>query len=222
MTGLTKWERAKWLRYKNGALASLGYYAIMTELDEIEEACSGVHWYLDDEGDNLTAAMDGDEEEAYEFKMAFAELEAKVEQLRECINEQWDIDEYFDDCTVALIGNRYSMVGYDTAEEDYYSLTSYEQELAQTESGKRVCRWTKAEMLSKIGQCMGVTLAFIDLRQYYDYLKATMDILRGENMSILRVVKEIETAYESAVDDFGGNKEFDSLCAMLPDRVWIE
>lgn len=65
-----------------------------------------------------------------------------------------------DDCTVALIGNRYNTLGYDSEEEDYFSLTGYEQELAQTEAGKRLMRMTKAEMISTIGQCFGITLAF--------------------------------------------------------------
>ena len=90
----------------------------------------------------------------------------------------------FDDATVALIGNRYNLVGYDSEEEDYFSLTSYEEGLAQTEAGKRLCRLTKTEMLSRIGWAFGLMLAFFDLRQKYDYLKATFDILRDENTSL--------------------------------------
>lgn len=98
--------------------------------------------------------------------MAFADLSAKADQLQEALWDQSFEDFYreFDDATVALIGNRYRLVGYDTDEEDYSSLTGYEQKLAQTEAGKRLCRLTKAEMLSRIGWAMGITLAFFDLR----------------------------------------------------------
>lgn len=218
----TKEDRARELRYKRPALASMGWETMLYDLRNISEGCYDVHWYIDTDEDNLIAAFDGDEENAYEFKMAFADLEAKCEMLLNAIDEQYDIDEYFDDCTVALIGNRYETVGFDGYQEDYYSLTSYEQELAFTEAGKRVCRWTKTDMLSKIGQCMGILLAYYDLRQSYDYLKATMDVLRGENLSLIKVIKEIEAAYERQVDNWGDGREFKRLCDTLPDRIWIE
>lgn len=219
---MTKWERARQLRYKHGALADLGWENIMDELYEIEEACSDVHYFFEDDGDNLIAAMDGDEDEAYEFKMAFAELESKCELLRAVIDEQYGVSEYYDDCTVSLIGNRYRVVGYDSFEEDYYSLCQYEADLSTTEAGKRVMRLTKSDMLSQIGQCMGIALSFIDLRQSYDYLKATMDILRGENMSVLKIIKEIEEEYEKDQDVYSSSREWNKLLKMLPDRVWLE
>lgn len=220
---MNKWERAKALRYKKPALASLGFDSINEELYEIEEACSDVHWYFENEEDTLLAALDGNEEEAYEFKMAFATLEAKCELLRNAISEQYCISDYFDDCTVALIGNRYDLVGYDGMEEDYFSLCSYESDLAVSESGKRVMRWTKGEMLNIIGQCMGIQLAFMDLRQNYDYLKATMDIVRDENVSILSMIKEIEKVYENLKEGtYETEREFNRLIDCLPDKVWLE
>lgn len=138
-----------------------------------------------------------------------------------------DFNKMYNDCTVALIGNRYRTLGYDFEEEDYFSLTSYEQKLAQTEAGKRLMRLTKAEMISTIGQCFGLLIAFLDLRQSYDYLKATFDILRDENTSLLKQIKEIDAAYQAA--DAAGwlcvAKEvsaFERLIAELPDRAWIE
>lgn len=221
MDARSKEEIARNLRYKRPALASMGWETMTEELMQIAEECYNVHWYLDTDEDNLVAAIGGDEE-AYEFKMAFADLEAKVEMLQEAIDEQYDLEEYFNDCTVALIGNRYETIGYDSYQEDYYSLTGYERELANTEAGKRICRWTKVDMLAKIGQCMGTLLAYIDLRQSYDYLKATMDILRGDNLSLIKAIREIEAAYDRLADWRKDNGEFDRLCGALPDRVWIE
>lgn len=220
---IDKWEKARALRYKKAALDSLGWDQIYDQLQEIGEACCDVRWFIDDDGDNVLAAMDGDEDEVYEFKMAFADLEAKCEQLNDILQENYDIGKYFDDCTVALIGNRYNLVGYDAMEEDYYSLARYDATLAEKESAKRVMRWTKSEMIEKIGQCMGITLAVIDLRSSYDYLKATMDIIRGENMSIIKIVKEIEEEYNK-VDESGfyKSRDFDKLVSMLPERAWLE
>lgn len=205
----------------------MGYEFISDELYEIAEACSDVHWFTDADDETLLNALDGNEDEEYEFRMAFADLENKAEQLNDALRG-WEIRDYFDDCTVALIGNRYKLVGYDSQEEDYYALASYESDLAFTESGKKLMRRTKREMLSIIGQCMGITLAFYDLRQSYDYLKATMDILRDENTSLLKVIKEIDDAYDAAHDagfDFDWNDEvrrFNALLKQLPDRVWLE
>ena len=119
------------------------------------------------------------------------------------------------------------MVGYDADKEDYFALTSYESGLAETEAGKRLMRRTKPDIIATIGQCFGIALAFIDLRQSYDYLKATFDILRDDNTSLLRLVKEIEGAYgDAAADNFWTGKpsvkKYDALLAALPQRAWVE
>lgn len=225
-----KRDQAKRLRYKRPALASLGAEFIISELDEIREACSDVHWYIDADDDSLLAALDGDVEEEYEFKMAFAELEGRAENLARTLE---DIGWYekdgveFDDCLVALIGNRYEIIGFDSVEEDFFSLCEYEEDLAYTEAGKRLTRLTKKEMLSRIGQTVGIAMAVLDLRHQYDYLKAAMDILRGENQSILKVIKEIEEVYKQAeaesFDEWNDStKRFNQLLAVLPDRAWLE
>lgn len=108
------------------------------------------------------------------------------------------------------------------------SLTRYEEELAETEAGKWLMRLTKKDMISTIGQSVGTLIAFLDLRQSYDYLKATFDILRDENTSMLQQIKAIEAAYEEACcTDWWHRKreavdKFDQLLEALPDRVWIE
>ena len=230
-----KANRTANLRYKRSALASMGWDSIWIELEEIQEACSDVRWFFDQDGDEtLLNALSGDEEAEWEFKVAFADLEAKAEHLYNAIREGWgcmddedDPERTYNDCTVALIGNRYQTIGFDFDEEDYFSLTTYEEGLAYTEAGKRLMRLTKKEMISTIGQCFGTLLAFLDLRQSYDYLKATFDILRDENTSLLKQVKEIDTAYEAAdaADWYSWSpevKRFERLLGCLPDRAWVE
>lgn len=216
-------ERSKALRYKRPALASMGYEALTSELYEIQEACSDVAYYFPQGDDTLLDALDGDEEDAFEFQMAFSELSAKVDRLVDVMSEIGDQQQY-DDCTVALIGNRYTLVGFDGYEEDYFQLAGYESQLAESEAGKRMMRHTKAEMLSIIGQSVGTLVAFLDIRQQYDYLKATIDILRGENQSMLQAIKRIEELYDRAqMDDWErDSREFDDLVAVLPEKMWIE
>lgn len=220
---MTKAERTRALRYKRPALATMGWEAIMAELEEIQVACDDVAYFIGDE-DELLDAFDGDSDEAWEFRMGFSELSAKSNQLFDAMYEWGDRDD-FDDCTVALIGNRYDLVGYDGYEEDYYSLCRYEEELATTEAGKRLMRQTKAEMIASIGQAVGTLMAFLDLRQSYDYLKATMDILRDENHSVLQTVKQIEDAYEKASENqynWSEIRYFDQITETLPSRMWVE
>jgi len=88
-------------------------------------------------------------------------------------------------------------------------------------------RRTKADMISTVGQCLGILLAFLDLRQQYDYLKATFDILRDENTSLLKQIKEIDAAYDAAnaVGWCSWSREvtrFEQLLDCLPDRAWVE
>lgn len=222
---MNKAERSRQLRYKKAALAELGYEQIRDSLYEISDECANIRWIMDGDIDTLTNALDGDEEEAYEFRMMFAELSAECEQLWSAIDEYEE--QHFDDCSVALIGNRFEAVGYDDFQEDYYSLTSYESELAVSESGKRIMRMTKPEMLQEIGRTLGIILSFQNVQYKYEYLKATMDILNGENTSYLQMIKDIESAYEKANEDGfhdweQSTRNFDRLIGALPDKTWIE
>lgn len=222
---MNKAERSRQLRYKKAALAELGYEQIRDRLYEISGECENIRWIMDGDIDTLTNALDGDEEEAYEFRMMFAELSAECEQLWSAIDEYEE--QHFDDCSVALIGNRFEAVGYDDFQEDYYSLTSYESELAVSESGKRIMRMTKPEMLQEIGRTLGIILSFQNVQYKYEYLKATMDILNGENTSFLQAIKDIEAAYEKTNEDGfheweQSTRKFDRLIGALPDKAWIE
>lgn len=219
---MTVAERSRNMRYKKPALLSMGYDAMTEELDSIAEKCDDIRWWEDTDTDTLLNALDGDEEDAWEFKMAFSELSAKCEQLRDTIYSTYIDRELYDNCTVALIGNRYSVVGFDGFEEDYFDLCSYESGLAQTEAGKRIMRMTKPEMLSTIGQCVGILVAFLDVRERFDYLQATFDILRDQNTSLLDTIKEIERLYDAAQDDWRDkDKLWRELTDSLPQGAWI-
>lgn len=220
--------KARNMRYKKPMLAELGWYSIRSGLDEIEEGCSDVHWFFDDEK-NLVSAFDGDDDEAFEFQMVFADVESSAERLREQLDEieyesygaeYDDVEKYYNDCTVALIGNRYRLLGFDDLEEDYYSLTKYDEGLAVEEAGKRLMRKTKAEIISTIGHCMGLAISYADLRYRYDNIKAALDVVRGKNQGILDTISRINDAYERANDVWSHDREYDSLLDTLPDEIW--
>ena len=217
-------ERARFLRHKKPALASMGFDTMLTEIDEISGKCADVHYWTDTDNETLLNALDGDEDDAWEFKMAFSDLESSCERLRDEIYGSSCIEaETFDTCTVALVGNRYDLVGFDSYEEDYFSLGSYDSKLAETEAGKRLMRMTKSEMISTIGQCFGILMAYLDVRQRFDYLSATFDILRDQNTSLLDTIKEIERLYDmqQGTSRYEECKEFEDLLKALPEEIWL-
>ena len=100
----------------------MGFEVLRVELDDICDACDTIHWWTDQDDETLLNALDGDDEDVWEFKMAFAHLKARADELFETIYElcryEDDFGQVYDDCTVALIGNRYQTIGYDWFEED--------------------------------------------------------------------------------------------------------
>lgn len=222
---MSKAERTRGLRYKRPALMSMGWEAMTEEIQTILDACSDVQWYIDNDDDTLLNALEGSEDEYWEFKMSFSALSSKAYELYEAVFESGLDGETYDTCTVALMGDCYRMIDYGEYEEDYTALTGVMRDYAQSEAGKRLMRKTKTEMIDTIGQCVGILVAYLDLRQQYDYLNATMQILRDENTSLLQIVRGIDEAYEAAMDEYASDLErqrFEQLLKNLPDRAWIE
>lgn len=222
----TKAERARNLRFKKGIAEGFNISEILDELMSISGECDEIRYIAEGDEDTLIAALDGNEEDAYEFRMMFSNLSQESENLYDKLNEEY-VTEYFDEFFCRVAGGCMQILGYDSYEEDYYALTSYESELAQGESEKRLMKLTKQEILKVAEQCFGVATAFLNVRYKYDYLKATFDILRDENSSFLENIKGIEQAYEEAnADEFSASakstKEFERAVKALPERTWLE
>lgn len=224
---------ARNMRYKKPALLSLEYEHIRSELYDIYTECGEEDWALsDDEMEIIIDALGGDEEEARGVRLMFCDLAAKCEKLTGELNDWYsEAPKYFNDFFVGCVGNKlssygYDMGGFDTYEEDYFSLMSYDIEIAQTEAGKRLMSLTKAELIAKAGQCIGIALAFLDIRYQFDYLKSTVDILKEESVATMKAMQEINKIYDKAESDcFGYRSEstkiLDSYINMLPDEVWV-
>lgn len=220
----TKAERSRALRYKRPTMMRLGFQAIQDELGNITEACDDVRYYIDNDDGTLLDALGGDEEDEWEFKMAFADLSGKCDQLWNAMNDSVVQDEY-DDFVVNMLGGCYRVLGWDSFEEDYCGLTRHEEEMAETEAGKRLMRHTKVELLATMKQRLGLLVAWLDIQQQFDYLKATIDIFRDDNHALLNQIREIDAAYsEAAESHFRGKAgdRFDKLLEALPDRAWVE
>lgn len=223
----TKRQKAKNLRYKKPIVRDLNIDKINEELWDIQAECENVRWYTDSEDgtDSLINALDGDDDEAYEFKMAFGDLCAECENMQIDLAEEW-VPECFDIFFVAAgAGDLYGgLLGYDSWEQDYFGLSCTDS-FAEDETKKKLKQMTKDELIAAARQCFKVYHAYIGLRNRYDSLKAAIDILRDKNTGVLQAVKEIEKLYEAASGIYAEYSEewraFEKYTDMLPQETWI-
>lgn len=226
----TKRWKAKNLRYKKPMVKELNLDTIREKLFDIQGECEEVRWYTDSEDgeDSLLNALDGNEDEVYEFKVAFAYLCEECEAMQVDLNEEW-IPECFDLLfVVAGAGDQFGgLLGYDSYEGDYFGINCMDA-WAEDEAKKKLKQLTKDELIAAIRQSFKVYQSYIGLSVRYDSLKAAIDILRDKNTGILQAVKEIERLYEAASSEQGiyaeyskAWKEFDQYTESLPPEAWV-
>lgn len=222
----TKRYKAKQMRYKKSIAKDLNLDKIKEDLWDIQEACEEIRWYTDSEDgeDSLVNALAGDEDETYEFKMAFADLCAECERMQEDLQEEW-VPECFDIFFVAA--GTGDLFGWDSYEQDYFGIDCAES-WAEDEAKKKLKQMTKDELIASVRQCFKVYQAYISLKNRYDSLKAAIDILRDQNTGYLQVIKEIEKLYELASKDewtmneySKESREWKRYTDALPQEAWI-
>lgn len=222
----TKRLKAKSLRYKKPIAKNLNLDFITQDLWDIQDECEYIRWYTDSEdgNDSLINALAGDEDEAYEFKMAFADLCGECDRMMEDLHDEW-VPECFDILFVAAGAG--DLIGRDSYEQDYFGINTSDS-FAEDEAKKRLKQMTKDELIAAMRQCFKIYQAYIGLRNRYDSLKAAIDILRDENTGYLQVVKEIERLYEEASKEQGYYaewskewKEFERYTDALPQEAWL-
>lgn len=225
----TKINKAKQFRYKKPIVKNLNLDFIKQELRDIQEECENVRWYTDSEDgtDSLINALDGDDDEAYEFKMAFADLCAECERMAEDLEEEW-IPDCFDLFFVATSNDNEILFGWDSYEQDYMGI-GYSDKWIRGDVGKKLKQMTKDSLIEAAMQCITVYKSYIGLRNRYDSLKSAIDILRDKNTGILQIVKQIEKLYEEASkqqDRFAEWskewREFERYTNSLPPETWIQ
>lgn len=222
----TKRLKVKSLRYKKPIAKNLNLDFITQDLWDIQDECEYIRWYTDSEdgNDSLINALAGDEDEAYEFKMAFADLCGECDRMMEDLHDEW-VPECFDILFVAAGAG--DLIGWDSYEQDYFGINTSDS-FAEDEAKKRLKQMTKDELIAAMRQCFKIYQAYIGLRNRYDSLKAAIDILRDENTGYLQVVKEIERLYEEASKEQGYYaewskewKEFERYTDALPQEAWL-
>ena len=221
-----KANKAKQLRYKKPIAKDLNIETIREELWDMISACEAVHWY-DDRYESLVDALD--EDEAFEFKIAFSDLEAELEQFQEDLDNEY-ITDYFNVLFPAVGAKEGGYFGYDQYDGDYYGLEPYEYVYAESEASKRIMSLTKREILKVVGQCLKIARQYIAVRYRYDCLDAAIEILRGENMNRMKIIKGIEEQYLIADESSDGFRlkydpevlKLDSMVREIPQEYWIQ
>ena len=89
---------------------------------------------------------------------------------------------------------------------------------------------TKKELLEAVGQCLHIYASYTALRYRYDCLEASLEIIRGQNLEVLKLMKAIGEQYEIANKSSGGfkwmhNKEvykLDQMLTQVPQEYWVQ
>lgn len=217
-------EKAKNLRYKKAVAVGMNLEHIRSWVWEAFDSLEDVT-YVSENDDMLVDAFDGDEEEAFEFRIAFNALASDLDAFRDDLDEAW-IPDCFDDFFCACSGAGESFAGYDVVEQDYFGLSSYEAIAGQDEASKRLERLTKKDLVEAAQRCYQVAVAYLGLRSRFDDLRAAVDIIRAENDGLMSGVKAIEKLYDqwcqakTISEKIAVDRRMEAIADQLPSEIW--
>lgn len=220
-------EKARNLRYKKPAVKGLNLYDIREWLEEMSGVCSDVRYFYADGDETMLNELIGDEDDAFELKMMLSNLDMDAQRMLYDLENEWVLECFDDFFAASGAGEDAGMMGYDAYEQDYYGISGYEIEWAEKEARKRMVRMTKGQILDAAFVCLRIATAYIGLRSRFDDLRASLDVLRGNNAGFLQTIRDIERAYERAAEDgFGrymdSTEALDKMTAALPGEVWLQ
>ncbi len=177
-------------------------------------------WEIEEDGDEF-GYDDGNTDGYYaDYKDQFDELAGMASELLSAL-EEYCVEDNWDDATVGLMGDVYTVLGFDAVEIDYcHLLSDYQEELATDEAAKRLLRLTKSELLALFRRVLCVITLFYDVKAAHDCLVSIVGELDERAVLMKRKEDQINWLYK---DLTGKNEEqFDTLVESLPPRMWVE
>lgn len=171
----------------------------------------------------------GDESGYYaEYKDQFDELSAQAGILQEEImnaicnkyEDEYEFADQWNDITVAMLGELFTVMGYDSVEMDYYGILNSEEEWAQEEARKRLERLTKTQLLDRFAFVWKTMLLFFDLKTAHDCLTAIVEELDEKGALLEKKNEAMDRLYEDITGKAGD--DFDTIINNLPQRMWVE
>lgn len=203
-------KQSKTPLWKKSILQSLSLYEIKDYLCEIS-----------DNGDMY--GYDGGDDGYYQdYKDLFDDLAVGAYRLWETLSA-YDVEENWDDMTVALLGETHKILGYNEVEEDYYHLANgYEENFAVEEAEKRILRLTKQEIIRTFRRVLGTLVAFYDIKTAHDCLTSIVQELDEKSAILERKNDAINQIYEDYTDT--DHKELDDIVNSISpnSRMWVE
>lgn len=157
----TKRRKARQLRYRKPIVKTINLEYIQENLYEITSECEGARWWTDFDDETLINALDGNEDEAYEFKMMFADLCAECERMYEDLQNEY-VPECFDRFFVAVRAGGYGggLLGWDAYEQDYLGLQCADS-YAEQKSREYLKTMRKDDLIDAAGCCFKVYVSYM-------------------------------------------------------------
>lgn len=201
----TKRRKAKQMRYKKPIAKDLNLSAIQEELWDIQGECENVCWFCDTDEETLINALDGDEDEAYEFKMMFADLCAECEQMSEDLNEEW-VPECFD---ISLWSETELVGGGIMNQNPINRLIKINMDMMDiaTEDGLNFDNRLGLGFLAFTSHIQSGIKAIVELKHNYASLKAQYEIEKEKNEELREMLdsvfgdRDIDTIRKDVLDD---------------------
>lgn len=208
---------------------SLNLYEIQEWIYEAMELASDVE-YFEAKDSNLLNALDGDDDEANEFRLAFSQLSGDLQRFLDDIQDEC-VSEYFDLFFPAIgAGGAFGgYLGYDEYEEDYFGIEPYEYAWAEDEASKAILRLTKKDILQAAGSCLKVAANYMSVKYRYDCLETSLRILQGNNLETLKMLDALNHQYDEAEGvskgfEYGWKPEvriYEKMLEEIPQEFWV-
>lgn len=220
-------DRAFSLRHTRSFLERINYEYILTALSDIKDECCEMA-YFDDK--DITELLGNDGESDNEFRLIAQSLFETANSLYNRLTDQrtsdkgFNVGDVFDTVLTATAAISEPRLGYDTYVEEDCELSDYECGLAKSAAQKRLAKYTKDQLLSIFGECFDIVWKWLDLIQGYDYLSATLGVMKDDKIAILKAIKRVDNAYNAAANnDFVGEPsyEFEHIISDLPQEMWV-